>query len=65
MRLDMRVDGRIIVEVKAIEAFHDAHVAQLLTFLKLTDCRLGLLINFSEALLKQGVRRVVNGNLNE
>ncbi len=65
MRLDMRVDGCLIVEVKAIETFHDAHIAQLLTYLKLTDSRLGLLINFNEALLKRGIRRVVNGNLNE
>jgi GxxExxY protein len=63
MRLDMRVEDLIIIEVKAAEALHDAHVAQLLTYLKLTDCRLGLLINFNEALLKQGIRRVVNGIL--
>ena len=61
MRLDMRIERLIIVEVKAIEAFHGAHVAQLLTYLKLTDCQLGLLINFNEALLKHGIRRVVNG----
>lgn len=61
MRLDMRVESLIIVEVKAVEAFHDAHIAQLLTFMKLTDCQLGLLINFNEALLKHGIRRVVNG----
>ncbi len=61
MRLDMRVERLIIVEVKAAEALHDAHIAQLLTYLKLTDCQLGLLINFNEALLKRGIRRVVNG----
>jgi GxxExxY protein len=63
MRLDLRVNELVIVEVKTVEAFHDAHIAQLLTYLKLTDCRLGLLINFNEALLKHGVRRVVNGNI--
>ena len=63
MRLDMRAEGLVIVEVKAVEAFHDAHIAQLLTYLKLTDCRLGLLINFNEALLKQGIRRVINGSI--
>lgn len=63
MRLDLRVNNLIIVEVKAVEAFSDAHIAQLLTYLKLTDCRLGLLINFNEALLKQGIRRVANGDL--
>lgn len=61
MRLDLVVDGRIIVEVKTVDAFHDVHVAQLLTYLKLTGCKLGLLINFNAALLKSGVRRVVNG----
>lgn len=63
MRLDLLVEGRVVVEVKAVEALHDAHVAQLLTYLKLTGCKLGLLINFNEALLKQGIRRVANGLL--
>jgi len=65
MRLDLMVERRIIVDVKATDALHDAHMAQLLTYLKLTDRRLGLLFNFNEALLKQGIRRVVNGNLEE
>lgn len=63
MRLDLLVEGRVVVEVKAVEALHDAQVAQLLTYLKLTGCKLGLLINFNEALLKQGIRRVANGLL--
>ncbi len=63
MRLDLLVEGRVVVEVKAAEALHDAHVAQLLTYLKLTGCKLGLLINFNEALLEQGIRRVANGLL--
>lgn len=63
MRLDLLVEGRGVVEVKAVEALHDAHVAQLLTYLKLTGCKLGLLINFNEALLKHGVRRVAHGVL--
>lgn len=61
LRLDLLVEGRIVVEVKAVEALHDSHVAQLLTYLKLTNCALGLLVNFNEALLKDGLRRVVNG----
>lgn len=61
MRLDLLVEGRLIVEVKAVEAIHEAHIAQLLTYLKLTGCTLGLVINFNEALLKHGIRRVVNG----
>ncbi len=63
MRLDVLVDRRIVVEVKAVEAIHDAHIAQLLTYLKLTGCNLGLIINFNEALLKHGIRRVINGAL--
>jgi GxxExxY protein len=60
-RLDLWVDQRIIVEIKAIELVHEIHRAQLLSYLKLTGCKLGLLINFNEAVLKEGVHRVVNG----
>ncbi len=65
LRMDMRVDERVLVEVKAIECLHESHRAQLLTYLKLTGCKLGLLLNFNEALLKNGIVRVVNGNLDE
>lgn len=61
LRLDVLVEGMVIVEIKAVDALHDNHMAQLLTYLKLTGCKLGLLINFNEALLKKGLRRVVNG----
>jgi len=64
LRLDIIVEGRIVVEVKAVEAIHDSHLAQTLTYLKLTGCKLGLVINFGQRLLKDGVERVVNG-LNE
>ena len=57
----MIVEDRLIIEVKAVDALHDSHTAQLLTYLKLTGCKLGLLINFNEALLKDGLRRIVNG----
>ncbi len=63
-RLDLWVDQRIIVEVKAVEAVQEVHRAQLLSYLRLTNSKLGLLINFNEAVLTEGVRRVVNG-LNE
>ncbi|MFN6071375.1 MAG: GxxExxY protein, partial [Bacteroidota bacterium] len=46
---------------KAVEAFHDLHFAQLLTYLKLSKCKLGLLINFNVKSLKFGIRRVANG----
>lgn len=61
LRLDIIVDGRIVVEVKAIESIHDSHLAQTLTYLKLTGCKLGLVVNFGQRLLKHGVERVVNG----
>ena len=60
-RLDLWVEGKLIVEVKSVEELHPIHTAQLLTYLKLTGNRLGLLINFNEVLLKQGVRRLANG----
>ncbi|MCB0781700.1 MAG: GxxExxY protein [Flavobacteriales bacterium] len=61
LRLDLIVDGRVVVEVKAVEAIHDSHKAQTLTYLKMTGCKLGLVINFGQRLLKDGVERVVNG----
>ncbi len=60
-RLDLLVDGRLLVEVKAVESLLPIHEAQLLTYLRLTDRRFGLLMNFNEKSLKEGVRRVVNG----
>ena len=62
-RIDLLVEERLIVEVKAVESLHDVHLAQILTYLKLTDCRLGLLINFNVPLIKNGIRRVINGLL--
>jgi GxxExxY protein len=63
LRLDMMVEDTIIAEVKAIEQIHPAHRAQLLTYLRLTDRRLGLLMNFNEELMKHGIERVINGDL--
>ena len=63
-RADIIVDRKLIVEVKSIESFAPVHIKQLLTYLRLTDLRLGLLINFNVDLIKNGIRRVVN-NLDE
>lgn len=60
-RIDILVDNKVIIEIKAVESFNDVHIAQVLTYLKLTGCKLGLLINFNVALLKNGVKRLVNG----
>ena len=57
-RIDLLVDRKLIVEVKACEALNDIHVAQVLTYLKLSGCRLGLLINFNVLRLKDGIRRL-------
>lgn len=59
--IDLLVGGQVIVEIKAVEATNDVHVAQVLTYLKLSGLKVGLLLNFNVTLLKQGVRRIVNG----
>jgi GxxExxY protein len=57
----MVVEDSVIVEIKSVEAVHPVHKKQLLTYLRLTDKRLGLLINFNVALIKDGISRGVNG----
>jgi len=59
-RADIVVEGKVIVELKSVESTQPVHKKQLLTYLRLADMRLGLLINFGAALLKEGVFRVVN-----
>ncbi|MCK9448795.1 MAG: GxxExxY protein [Bacteroidales bacterium] len=59
-RVDLMVEDKVIVEIKSIEALNDIFLAQILTYLKLSGCKLGLLINFNVMLLKQGIKRVVN-----
>ena len=59
-RIDLFVERKLIVEIKSVEALNDLHLAQILTYLKLSDCKLGLLINFNTVLFKNGVKRVVN-----
>lgn len=58
-RLDLVINNQIILEIKAVDHLLPVHDAQLLTYMKLADCRLGMLINFNEKLLKQGIRRFV------
>lgn len=59
-RADIIVEDKVIVEVKSIEKIARVHFKQLLTYLKITDLKLGLLINFNEALIKEGIHRVAN-----
>jgi GxxExxY protein len=65
LRIDLLVDDRIVVEVKAVLELHPIHTAQLLTYLKLTDKKLGLLINFNVEKLVDGIERKMNGYLEE
>jgi GxxExxY protein len=63
-RIDMLVEDKVIVEIKAVEKFEDIHLAQLLTYLRLSDRRLGYLINFNVPGLQKGIKRVILGEVN-
>ncbi|MGO8593988.1 GxxExxY protein, partial [Rhizobium ruizarguesonis] len=60
-RADLIVEDTVLVELKSIAKLEDVHFKQVLTYLKLTKLKLGLLINFNEPLLKNGIKRVANG----
>jgi GxxExxY protein len=60
-RLDLMIEDKVLVEVKSVEAVVPVHKKQLLTYLRLMDKRLGLVINFNEELIRNGISRVVNG----
>lgn len=62
-RIDVLVENKVIIEIKAVDALADIHTAQLLTYLKLKEIKLGLLINFNSVKLIDGVKRVINGYL--
>jgi GxxExxY protein len=64
-RADLLVGRALIVELKAVEQLAAVHVAQLISYLKAADCRLGLLINFDVDLLRKGIRRVVQSRSNQ
>nr|WP_294782060.1 GxxExxY protein [uncultured Flavobacterium sp.] len=59
-RLDILIENKLILEIKAVDCLNEVHFVQLLTYLKLTNCKLGLLINFNVSLLKNGIKRVAN-----
>jgi len=59
-RIDMIIDDCIIIENKTVNEFMPIHIAQLLTYLKMKDCRLGFLLNWNVTLMKDGIKRVVN-----
>lgn len=60
-RLDLIVEDKLILEIKTVEFINEVYKAQLLTYLKMTNCKLGLILNFKTAVFKDGVKRLVNG----
>ena len=62
-RLDLLVEDKVIVELKAVSSIQDIHISQLLTYLKMSNKKLGLLLNFNVELFKYGIKRVANGYL--
>ena len=60
-RIDMLINRKVIVELKSVDSILDVHKKQLLTYLKLSKCKLGLLINFNVIHVKEGILRIVNG----
>ncbi|MGE8513263.1 MAG: GxxExxY protein [Chryseobacterium culicis] len=62
-RLDFLIEKKFVLEIKSIESLQDIHLAQILTYLRLSNCKLGMLINFNTIQFKNGVKRVINGIL--
>ena len=62
-RVDLMIENKFIVEIKSVEALNNVYLAQTLTYLKLSNCKLGYLINFNTFLFKDGVKRIINGTL--
>jgi GxxExxY protein len=58
-RIDLLVENLVVVEIKSVEALTDVHTAQVLTYLKLSGCKIGLLLNFNVASLKTGIKRLI------
>ena len=59
-RLDLFIERKVIIEIKSVESLTDVHLAQVLTYLKLSNSKLGMLINFNVSLIKDGIKRIVN-----
>ncbi len=58
-RIDILVEDKVVVELKTVDAFNDVHIAQILTYLKLSGCKVGLLLNFYTKHLKDGIKRLI------
>jgi GxxExxY protein len=59
-RIDLLIEGKVVIEIKSVESLNDVHLIQTLTFMKLGAFKLGLLISFNVALLKDGIKRIAN-----
>ncbi|HRW21899.1 MAG TPA: GxxExxY protein [Bacteroidales bacterium] len=59
-RIDLLVENKVVIEIKTVEALNDVHFAQVLTYLKLGNYKLGLLLNFQVTTLKNGIKRIIN-----
>jgi GxxExxY protein len=59
-RIDLLINKKVIIEIKAVDKITDIHMAQILTYLKLSKCKLGFIINFNTILIKTGIKRIVN-----
>ena len=64
-RADLIIEGMVLIELKSVEQVAAVHKKQVLTYIKLTDLRLGLLVNFGEELLKHGIHRIINGTIED
>ena len=64
-RADLIVEGKVIIELKSVEKVNPAHKKQLLTYLRLTDSKLGYVLNFGDELMKQGISRIIDGELDD
>ncbi|STD14228.1 GxxExxY protein [Chryseobacterium carnipullorum] len=62
-RLDFLIESKFVLEIKSVESLNDVYLAQILTYLRLSNCKLGMLINFNTLQFKNGVKRVINGTL--
>lgn len=58
-RIDLLVENKVVIELKVVEAFNDVHIAQTLTYMRLSGCKLGLLLNFYTKSLKDGIKRLI------
>lgn len=59
-RIDLLVENRVVIEIKAVELLNEVHMAQILTYMKLTKCKYGLLLNFNVSRMTDGIKRVIN-----